>query len=381
MDFRTTTFDELKALLQNRYSAKWSRYEADVIPMWVADMDLGVDESIAEAIEKAARNFGLGYPSQSLMDELSSAFVDLCADKFNGRVDPKLVVATTDVVQSIYIAISTFSNEGDGVIVQTPIYPPFLSTPKILKREVVENRLLVDEKGYHFDLDDFAAKASDPKNKIALLCTPHNPTGLVMERELLAEVARICGETDTTMIIDEIHGQIVFGASFTSITSIDTRADYVLCTSATKAYNIAGSRCAVAAFSSKAVMERFDQVPFHLRGMPSNLGVVATVAAWRGADSWLKSVLDLIGENRDLLRDFSERTDLFSLPHNSKATYLAWLSFKEEKEPWKVLLDKAKVGCSPGIDFGEVGAHHARMNLATTRATLEEALYRIETSL
>ncbi len=381
MDYKTTTFEQLRELLRNRYSTKWNKFDPEVIPMWVADMDLGVDESIALAIEEATRNYGLGYPSLSLMDELTEAFVDLYADQLSGKIDRRLTVATTDVVQSIYIAISTFASEGDGVIVQTPIYPPFLSTPRLLKREVVENRLIVDDDGYHFDLEDFAAKANDPKNKIALLCSPHNPTGLVMDRELLSEIAKICSETNTVMIVDEIHAQLIFGTSFTSIASIETDADYVLCNSATKAFNIAGSRCALAAFSSKAVMNRYDEVPFHLRGMPSNMGVVATIAAWREASSWLKGVIEHISDNREILRSFSERTNLFSLPKNSHATYLAWLAFEDDEQPWKTLLDKAKVGCSPGIDFGEVGNFHARMNLATTTATLQEALSRIEANL
>ncbi len=378
MDFVNTTFDELRGLLRNRYSTKWNRYDSEVIPMWVADMDLGVDESIVSAIDDASRNFGLGYPSQSLMDELNSSFSRLYARKFNGKIDQTLTVATTDVVQTIYIAISTFSEEGDGVIVQTPTYPPFLSTPKILKRNAVENRLKVDDDGYHFDIDDFYAKASDPKNKIALLCSPHNPTGMVMSRELLLEVSKICAETDTLMIVDEIHGQIIFGDTFTSISAIDTDADYIVCTSATKAYNIAGTRCAVAAFSSKGVMDKFDAIPFHLRGMPSNIGVVAAIAAWDHADPWLSRVLDHLNHNRSVLRSFTERSELFTIPKNSRATYLAWLRFVDDSQPWKVLLDKAKVGCSPGIDFGESGNYHARMNLATTTATLEEALNRIE---
>ncbi|MDA8278633.1 MAG: aminotransferase class I/II-fold pyridoxal phosphate-dependent enzyme [Actinomycetota bacterium] len=378
MDYKTTTFEELRNLLRNRYSTKWTRYPADVIPMWVADMDLGVDPAISSEIEVAAFKYGLGYPSQSLMDELTEAFVDLYANKIGGRIDPKLTISTTDVVQSIYIAISTFSNEGDGVIVQTPIYPPFLSTPKLLKREVVENRLILENDQYHFDIEDFRVKANDPRNKIALLCSPHNPTGLVLSNEELDEVAQICSETNTLMIVDEIHGQLIFGATFTSIAAIETDANYVICNSATKAYNIAGSRCAMAAFSSKYVMDHFDQVPFHLRGMPSNLGVVASIAAWKKADQWLVKTVDHIGQNRKTLMSFATKTNFFQLPINSHATYLAWLSFADDPDPAKTILDRAKVALSPGHDFGEVGKFHTRMNLATTTPVLREALDRIE---
>ena len=125
-------------------------------------------------------------------------------------------------------------------------------------------------------------------------------------------------------------------------------------------------------------MDLFDQVPFHLRGMPSNFGVVASIAAWKMADRWLERTIDHIGQNRETLMTFATKTNFFQLPSNSHATYLAWLSFADDPDPAKTILDRAKVALSPGHDFGEVGKFHARMNLATTSPVLREALDRIE---
>ncbi|CAG4905972.1 MULTISPECIES: aminotransferase class I/II-fold pyridoxal phosphate-dependent enzyme [Acidithrix] len=372
--------ERLLQLLRNPYGTKWNRYEDDVIPMWIADMDFGSAQPVVDAISKAAGGFGLGYSRQEVYDDTIGAFQGRYLDQFSCEVDPSLALLTTDVVQSIYFAISLFSEAGDSVIIQSPIYPPFMHATKELDRQVAFNPLVESNDTMQFNFEQLDEIASDPKAKILLLCNPHNPSGRVMTEVEIRATLEIASRHNLLIVADEIHGEITYPRrSHLPIAKFvdDYDVSLITLTSASKAFNLAGLRCAVAGFSSMALKSRFEKISFHMRGAISNLGMVGTTVAWRECDAWQDEVMGQLEKNRQTISDFINHHDLpigYSMP---EGTYLAWLNFENSSlgdDPASIILQKAKVALSSGSDFGPESSTFARLNFATSSQNLLRAL-------
>ncbi len=377
--------DELRARLRNEFGVKWTRYEEDVIPMWIADMDFGTAEPVTEALHGAVDGFGLGYSRQSLYDGVLDAFVHRYRTRFHVELDPGLALLATDVVQSVYIAIMSMTAPGDGVVVQPPIYPPFIGAIQDTQRSVLYNRLLETPSGFQFDFDDLERMLADPSTRMLLLCNPHNPTGRVMTAAELDAVAEMAARHHVLVVADEIHADIVYGDRphlpfATAAARFGT--DHITLTSASKSFNLAGLRCAVAHFSSSALRAGYETFPFHMRGAVSNLGMVGTIAAWEHGEEWFAGTLAQLGANRQAIAEFARTYGIgYRMP---EGTYLAWLDFSgltDNADVTEALLAKARVGLSDGPAFGPGGDGHARLNFATTSANLAEALGRIADAL
>jgi cysteine-S-conjugate beta-lyase len=292
----------------------------------------------------------------------------------------------SDVVQGMYTAVHQFSEPGDGVVVQTPIYPPFLGAVAKQGRRLDENPLAPGERGYTFDLERLR-RETDARTRILLLCNPHNPTGRAFRRDELEALAALALERGWWVVADEIHQDLVYPGHqhvpFASL-SREIEARTITLTAASKAFNIAGLRCGVAIFGSDEAKRRFCALPRHIRGGIGMLGIEALEAAWRYSEPWLDEVRDYLAENRAHVIEFV-RDELPGVGlHPPEATYLAWLDFRAldlRPSPFAFFLERAKVALSDGATFGAPGRGFARINFATSRAILADALERMAKAL
>ncbi|UCE88042.1 MAG: pyridoxal phosphate-dependent aminotransferase [Deltaproteobacteria bacterium] len=376
-------FDDLDvAALRESPGEKWALYPADVLPAWVADMDLPVAAPIRRVLRRSVDRSYLGYPVNPRPQDLPTLFAARARERYGWKLRPGRVEVITDVVQGIYVALQQFAQRGEGVVFQTPIYPPFFDAVRETQRRAVESPLVAGAAGYEIDFDELRASL-DPGTRILLLSHPHNPTGRVFTRSELEALAELAVERDLLIVSDEIHADLVFsGHTHIPIATLGPEVEQRTLTlmSASKAFNSAGLRCAVAACGSDALARRFNELPRHTRGGINALGLAATDAAWRHAQPWLDRALRHLEANRDFAAAFlAERLpQVRCFP--PEATYLAWLDCRAlglSPSPYEFFLEHARVALSDGRRFGKTGEGFVRLNFATSRAILTDALERM----
>jgi cystathionine beta-lyase len=374
--------------IRERHSIKWRMYPDHVLPAWVAEMDFPVAEPIERALRRAVDRQDYGYPWRAEGAGVEHAFADRMLDLHGWRPDPERVQLVTDLVQAMTAAILAFSRPGDGVVVQTPIYPPFLTAIEATGRRLVANRLVDDGTRFVLDLDDLA-RAVDAGTRLLTLCNPHNPTGRVLEPAELEAIARLALELDLVILSDEIHSDLLYdGRRHHPMAAVgdSVAARTITITSATKGFNIPGLRVGLMHFGSAELHERFRRaVPELLLGRPTSMAVDATVAAWRESGPWLEAVMKRLAVNRDRVAAWAAATPGMG-HHPPEATYLAWLDCRGLDLPGpsaqQFFLEQARVGLSAGQDFDpESGRGFVRLNFATTPAILERMLDRLSGSL
>jgi cystathionine beta-lyase len=365
---------------------KWTLYPDDVLPLWVADMDFPVAEPIRRVLRFAVERSDLGYPIHPAPTDIGEITAARMQERFGWQVDPGQVEVLCDVVQGLAVSLLQYSEPGQGAVVQTPIYPPFLSNVRATGRRLIENPLARGATGYEVDLDALRASI-DPGTRLLLLCNPHNPTGRVFRRAELEGMAELALRHDLVVVTDEIHADLVFSGSrhipFASLAP-EVALRTVTLTAASKAFNIAGLRCGVAIFGSDARKRRFDALPRHVRGGVGLLGFEALRAAWRYAQPWLDEVLAYLEARRDQVARFVAQELPGVRLHAPEGTYLAWLdcgALGLQPSPHAFFLQRARVGLSDGPAFGAPGQGFVRINFATSRAILGEALERMAKAL
>lgn len=377
------TLDALRA----RQCSKWTRFPDGVLPAWVADMDFTVAEPVQAAITRLVECQDYGYGHRTGEASLAAAFAARMRDRFDWPVDPERVQTTTELIQSMFAVTLAFSEPGDGIVVQTPIYPPFLMTIEKTGRRLVDNPLTDD--GARFVLDpDGLRRALDDRTRIIFFCNPHNPTGRVFSRDELLALGNLAVERDLIVVSDEIHADLVYpGGRHIPLASLspEIAARTITITSATKGFNIAGLRCAVMHFGSADLQERFRRaIPDALLGQVSVVGLDATIAAWRQGQPWLDAVLARLLANRDRVAAFAA-AELPGVRHYApEGTYLAWLDCRAldlPAGPFQFFLDHARVALGNGADFGPPGRGCVRLNFATAPAVLDEVLTRMAGAL
>jgi cystathionine beta-lyase len=369
--------DQLRA----RSGGKWTKYPADVMPAFVADMDFKVAPAVQAAIEKFTQTQDYGYGQMTDAIPLFDAFAGWMARRHNWQPDPALTHANTDVVQGLVATIFAFTQPGDGIIAQTPIYPPFLRFTATTGRRLVENPLVDDGTRFVVDLEGLERVA--PQATMILLCNPHNPTGRVLERAELEGIAKIAATNKLTIVADEIHADLVYpGATHIPMETIEAAAERTITlTSATKGFNIAGLRTSIAHFGSADLKTKFDIViPERLLGGPGRFGVAATIAAWCESEEWLDTVMAYLDRNRHRVAEWAAQAGLAH--HMPEATYLAWMGCRHFElpaglTPHQHFLEHGKVGLAEGLEFGGPGEGHVRLNFATSEEILEEILVRL----
>ncbi|MGD9752954.1 MAG: MalY/PatB family protein [Acidimicrobiia bacterium] len=371
--------------LRARGGAKWTKYGESVLPAWVADMDFPPAPPVSAAVQDVLRRGALGYPAMAEPNPVAEAFAAWAARRYGWALDPSLLVVTTDVLQPLQALIQLFSEPGDGVVLQTPIYPPFIMATEGIGRRIVENRLGPAADGYPMDLQGLA-EVTDERTRIVLLCNPHNPSGRAFSRRELLGLAELAIERDWLVVSDEIHADLLYpGATHIPFATLgpEVAARTVTLTSSTKTFNIAGLRLAVAVFGTQAMLERFRTIPRFLLGGSNAFGVAASIAAWRDGEPWLEALVRYLQANRERVVDTVNRRMPGVSTVTPEATYLAWLDCRELLATGRAdhaatfFLQQAGVGLNDGADFGAAGEGFVRLNFATSQAVLDQVLERM----
>jgi len=354
--------------VRNRDGFKWSTVGPDVIPAFIADMDFPVADAIREAVARRAAT-DLGYPpwvDDPSAGPLAEAFAERMETKYGWRPDPGHVRAFTDVDHAVQVLLHIATRPGDAVALHVPAYHPFLHMITSMERRLVPIPIG----------DDGRFEPPDEPASVLLLVNPQNPSGRVFTRAELEALAAYAERHDVLVISDEIHSDLVYAPArhIPFATLLPERT--ITLTSASKAFNMGGIRCAVAHVGARWVREALAREPVHLYGAVGALAVEATVAAWRHGEAWLSEVLRILDRNRRLIADLLPEWAGYRMP---EGTYLAWLDLKID-DAAGFLERTARVRLSPGPDFGGRPGQ-ARLNFATSRPILTEMLTRISEAL
>jgi len=356
----------------------------DVLPMWVADMDIETPACVRDAVKQRAEHPVYGYEEMP-----RSAFEAQCgwmARRHGLALEPGELFYSHSVVASIAAAIAAFTEPGDEVVVQPPIYPPFVSAVRHSGRTVLSNPLRTDAEGiYRFDLEGLE-KQITPKTKLLLLCSPHNPVGRVWERQELEALAAICLRRGITVFADEIHSDLVYaGHRHTPFMALGEAVSAITVTAIGpgKTFNVAGLAISTVAIADKALHARFKAVHEMIHFAQGTVfGHAGFEAAYREGDTWLDALLLHLRGNSDRLAALLGRFEAIGF-HPPQGTYLAWLDCREmgfgsDRELREFFIREAGLGLSPGISFGREGSGFMRLNFAVPTPTMETALMRLE---
>jgi len=359
----------------------------EVLPMWVADMDIMTPSCIVEAVQKRA-----AYPIYGYEEVPNSAYEAQIAwmhRRHGLRIEREWMFYSHSVVATLNTAIHAFSEPGDKVVVQTPIYPPFLSNVTRNEREVLRNPLKRNEEGdYTFDLEDLRSKI-DEKTKLLLLCSPHNPVGRVWSREELQAVADICLENNIKVVADEIHSDLVFAPhKHTPFASLSEAAANITVTAIGpgKTFNVAGLAISTVVVQNKQMRELFsdayERIHFAQGSVFAHAGFEA---AYTQGEPWLEALLVHLQRNIAKLKAVTERHSDKIFFIEPQGTYLAWMDCSgmglSSSELRRFFIEKAALGLSPGVSFGKEGKGYMRLNFAVPSPIMDDAVAQLDLAL
>jgi len=367
----------------NTGSSKWSRYPADVLPMWVADMDFAAPPVILEALRKRLEHPMIGY--SVAQDDLREAIVADLWRKYAWRVQPRELIFLPGVESGVNMALKALVQAPQNVVVQVPNYPPLRHAPGHWGLNKVELEFDAQADGtYATPLHTLREALSG--GGALLLSNPHNPLGKVFPREELHAVAQTCVEQNAWIISDEIHAELCFDGRVhipTASLSPAIAARTITLMSASKAFNIAGMKTSFMIIQDAALRERVSHARCGMVDSVNPLGMEATRVAFSEGGPWLAELKTYLQGNRDYLVE-AVKTRLPGVTMNiPQGTYLAWLdcSALDLENPQQFFLEQAKVGLSAGLDFGDQAQQFVRLNFGCPRALLEEGLTRMERAL
>lgn len=372
------------AALHRRHSAKWQRFPPDVLPTWVAEMDYPLAPPVLAAVRAALDRNDLGY-TWDKNRPLHEAFAAWADAEYGWTVDPDEVFTLPDVMRGVEVALATFTDPGDQVVVNTPIYPPFLNAVVNAGRGLVENPLVFTDGRYELDLAGLAERFANGA-RAYLLCNPHNPTGRVLGRDELSQILDLAARHDVLVVSDEIHSPLTHpGAHHVPAATLAEPGGVRLLTvtSPSKAWNVPGLKCAVATASHPKVRDVLHGLPERVLMGAGILGVEAAVAAYTEGGQWLARVRAHLDRNRRLLAELvSERLPgVGYVP--PEATYLGWLDCRALgfDDPAAVFAERGRVAVGDGRTFGPPGTGFVRVSFATSRAILTEIVNRMARAL
>ena len=391
MTEKNTNFDEV---IERRNTdslkfdfAKQRGMPEDVLPLWVADMDFKTSSIVLEKIKERVEHGIFGYTETG--DNYFDALYSWLDKNHNFKIEKRWVVKTPGVVFAIASAIKAFTNEGDAVLIEQPVYYPFSGVIRDNKRRVVSNDLVLTDNKYHIDFDDFEKKIVENKIKLFVLCNPHNPVGRVWTKDELIKLIDICIKHDVIIFSDEIHADFTYeGYTHIPLINADERIkDHcIIATAPTKTFNLAGLQISNIIIPGEEIRKKFikdiDAVGY---SEANTIGIVACEAAYRYGQEWYEELKKYLKGNLDFVRDYLER----ELPQikliEPEGTYLIWLDFRGlslcERELEELIVKKAGLWLDSGAIFGRTGAGFQRINIATNRSILKEALDRIKAAI
>ena len=366
-------------------SIKWNAYEADVLPMWVADMDFLSPAPVIDALLERVKHGIFGYAGQP--SNLKDLIVSRMQEKYQWDVTPEEIILMPGVVTGFNLVTQAVVAPHEEVIFQTPVYPPFFDAPKHASRGYHSIPLGRDADGSYFiDFERFEQSITE-QTRLFILCNPHNPVGRVFNREELNRLAEICLKYEISICSDEIHCDLVYSESqHIPIASINAEIakNTITLMAPSKTFNIAGLDCSFAIIQDENLREKINSSRKGLVGGVNVLGLTAAESAYRYGEAWLQDLLSYLQENRDYL--FDRITNDFPEIQMIKpeGTYLAWLDCSRleiEESPYQFFLDKARVALNDGLGFGTEGDRFVRLNFGCPRSMLEETLDRMRGAL
>ena len=376
----------------NTNSSKWSfnketfGYE-DVISMWIADMDFETVPEIKEEIIKRANHGIYGYTATT--ESYYKEVVNWMKKRHGWNIKKEWIINTPGIVMAVNTIVKTFTHPGDKILLQRPIYYPFFKAINNNGCHIVNNPLKFDGNKYEMDFEDLDNKLSDPRVKIIILCSPHNPTGRVWTNEELTKLGNLCLKHNVLVISDEIHSDLIYKPNkhipFASI--CEKFADIsITCTAPSKTFNLAGLQGSNIIISNEHLRNEF-KISMENIGL-SRLNIFASIAcevAYKYGEQWLEELMDYLQQNRKFAKEFIKEKIPILKVIEPEGTYLLWIDCRELKmskeELEKFMLKEAGVAFDEGYIFGEEAIGFERMNIACPRSILKEALERIQKAI
>lgn len=359
----------------------------DVLPLWVADMDFKTSSYVEDALIERAKHGVFGYTESG--ERYFEAVAGWMKTHHNWEVKPQWLIKTPGVVFALAMAVRAYTNVGDAVLIQQPVYYPFSEVIEDNSRVIVSNDLYLGEDNrYHIDFEDFERKIVDNHIKLFLLCNPHNPSGRVFTREELTGMGDICLKYGVTVVSDEIHNDFIFKGEHTVFSTVKKEYEEIsiVCTSPSKTFNLASMLISNIFIPNGKLKARFKkEVDAAGISQLSVLGLVATETAYRQGKEWYTHILEYIRGNIEFVKEYVKD----NLPGvnviDGEGTYLVWLDFRktgiDAKELDRRMIYDAKLWLDSGEIFGKTGEGFQRINVATSRATVRECLERIKNNV
>ena len=353
------------------------------LPMWVADMDFISPRSVVDALTARAQHGIYGYTAPT--QDFYQSVVRWMQGRHDWEIAPEWICITPGIVPALNMLVRAFVSPGDRVLIQPPVYHPFYRAIENNNAELALNPLVYEDGRYRMDIEDLEAKCRDPKVKMAILCSPHNPVGRVWTREELAQFGKICIDHGVLVVSDEIHGDLIYkGNIFTPFANANDSfsQNSIICTSPSKTFNLAGLQTSCIVIPDEDLRSSFEKV-LQSNGLSgiSTFGVVAAQAAYDHGEEWLVQLLEYIEDNLKYLEQYiAEHIPQLTVVR-PEGTYLVWLDCHRLRlGKWELkqfMLEEAKVYLEEGFIFGPEGEGFERINIACPRAILVEALDRI----
>ncbi|MEG1338846.1 MalY/PatB family protein [Cetobacterium sp.] len=361
--------------------------DEESIPLWVADMDFKAPEIVIKKLKERIEHgvFGYNMPTTKYYESLNYWY----SKRYKWNLEKDWIVTTPGVVPALHYIVQAFSKEGDGVIIQTPVYYPFKKSIENNKREVVENRLIERDREYFIDFEDLEEKTKNPKNKIMILSSPHNPVGRIWKKEELEKIGEICLRNNVLLISDEIHSDLIlFNNKFISFGNLSESFlnHSIVCTAPSKTFNLAGLQTSNIIIPNEDIRNTLKNflITISAKITPNIFGNIAVEAVYsEEGEQWLEKLKDHLEKNYIFMKEYFEKYLPKVKCTELQGTYLAWVDFREVdsfitgKELEDKIAKEAKVVLDGGSIFGDQGAGFMRVNIACHRDTLEEALKRI----
>jgi cysteine-S-conjugate beta-lyase len=375
------------------YSLKWDggsflkdfgltdRFDENTIPLFVADMDFQCPQPVIEALHRVADHRLYGYSAYFCEPKYTDAIIQWFKTKRNWEIRPEEIVYVNGTVEGLRMCMEAYTNPGDGVIIQRPVYGPFTSTIEKTGRSLVNSQLVNHNGYYSIDFDDLEEKLADPKNKMYLLCNPHNPSGRVWNRAELTRLGEMCRRHGVILIADEIHGDILRkGQDFHPIASLVDDSRIVTLTAINKTFNTAGLHCSNAVIKDPEMRKKLQEAVGFISPTPFAIG--ALIAAYNEGTEWLDQVNEYIDGNIDWLLDFLKKKMPKVKCFRPEGTYILWMDFRAYELPaaeiHERIYNRANVVLEGGRMFDpDLGDGFERICVPTRRALLMEAMERI----
>lgn len=357
---------------------------SEVLPMWVADMDFAIPSVIIDALQKRMEHPVFGYSMAP--EETKSAITKWVADKHQLTLENEWILLRSGVIPGIAEAIEAFTEVGDSVLIHTPVYPPFMSVPTNLGREVITSRLIEKDNGYEMDWESFEnCLKSDVKAFI--LCNPHNPGGKVWSKTDLTKIAALCQQYKVLVLSDEIHSDLIYEPNkHTPMLNVaEDPANIITFFAPTKTFNLAGIQAAATIVPDETKRKALESLAMNRGYMGLNVfSLTALQTAYEQGAPWLEQLLEVLTVNIDYVVEHLSKVDGIKVS-KPEGTYLVWIDYRgtglSEKEMMDRLLTVGKLALEPGTKYGKAGEGFLRMNLACPASTVEDGVARFVKSL